>query len=242
MGAADGRTATRCCGRSPAAGRALSGAGAEPEGPGGGAGGRCRRDRGVRRRLGELLAEEHQLLDRREPGAVPAGRGRGAGAAACGCAATSPASSAAPTRARSRRRPWRGSPTRCIAMGCFEISLGDTIGVGTPRKTAAMLAAVTAEVPVGEPRHPRPRHLRPGAGQRADRLELGVRVVDSSVAGLGGCPYAKGAVGQCRHRGRGLHAGRHGRATGVDLDAVIEAGRGICATAWARNAARLAGL
>ena len=113
------------------------------------------------------------------------------------------------------------------AMGCFEISLGDTIGVGTPRKAAAMLAAVTAEVPVTA----LAMHAHDTYGQALANvltaLELGVRVVDSSVAGLGGCPYAKGASGNLATEDLVWMLDGMGVRTGVDLDAVIAAGRRI---------------
>ena len=84
-------------------------------------------------------------------------------------------------------------------MGCFEISLGDTIGVGTPRRTAAMLAAVMAELPVSA----LAIHAHDTYGQALANvltaLELGVRVVDSSVAGLGRLPLRQGRLGQPRH-------------------------------------------
>ena len=68
------------------------------------------------------------------------------------------------------------------------------------------------------PRHPRPRHLRPGARQRADRARAGRRVVDSSVAGLGGCPYAKGASGNVATEDVVYMLDGMGVRTGVDLD------------------------
>ena len=114
------------------------------------------------------------------------------------------------------------------AMGCFEISLGDTIGVGTPCKTAAMLAAVTADVPVTA----LALHAHDTYGQALANvltaLELGVAVVDSSVAGLGGCPYAKGASGNLATEDLVYLLDGMGVRTGVDLDAVIAAGAVIC--------------
>ncbi|HEY1720787.1 MAG TPA: hydroxymethylglutaryl-CoA lyase [Magnetospirillaceae bacterium] len=110
------------------------------------------------------------------------------------------------------------------AMGCAEISLGDTIGVGTPSQAKAMLHAVAQAVPM-------PRlavHFHDTYGQALANilacLEDGVRIVDSSVAGLGGCPYAKGASGNVGTEDvvymlRGL-----GMETGVDLDKLVEAG------------------
>ena len=80
-------------------------------------------------------------------------------------------------------------------MGCFEISLGDTIGVGTPETARAMFEAVAAEVPIGR----LAAHFHDTHGRALDNLravlELGVSVIDASVAGLGGCPYAPGAAG-----------------------------------------------
>jgi hydroxymethylglutaryl-CoA lyase len=115
------------------------------------------------------------------------------------------------------------------AMGCFEVSLGDTIGVGTPRKTAAMLEAVAAEVPVDA----LAIHAHDTYGQALANvltaLELGVHVVDSSVAGLGGCPYAKGASGNVATEDLLFMLEGMGVRTGADLDAVVRAGEAICA-------------
>ncbi|MDE2460245.1 MAG: hydroxymethylglutaryl-CoA lyase, partial [Gammaproteobacteria bacterium] len=81
------------------------------------------------------------------------------------------------------------------ALGCYEISLGDTIGVGTPIKAQRMLAAAATEVPMQK----LAVHFHDTYGQALANihacLELGVAVVDSSTSGLGGCPYAKGATG-----------------------------------------------
>ena len=78
---------------------------------------------------------------------------------------------------------------------CYEISLGDTIGIGTPCKAAAILAAVAAEVPMDA----LAVHFHDTRGQALANilacLELGVAVVDAAVSGTGGCPYAKGASG-----------------------------------------------
>ena len=126
------------------------------------------------------------------------------------------------------------------AMGCFEISLGDTIGVGTPRKAAAMLAAVTAEVPVTA----LAMHAHDTYGQALANvltaLELGVAVVDSSVAGLGGCPYAKGASGNLATEDLVWMLDGMGVRTGVDLDAVIAAGRRIGAVLGRAGGSRVA--
>lgn len=112
-------------------------------------------------------------------------------------------------------------------MGCFEVSLGDTVGVGTPKKVAAMLAAVTGELPVGS----LAIHAHDTFGQALANvltaLELGVAVVDSSVAGLGGCPYAEGASGNLATEDLLFMLDGMGVRTGVDLDAVVRAGEAI---------------
>jgi hydroxymethylglutaryl-CoA lyase len=117
---------------------------------------------------------------------------------------------------------------RLFAIGCFEVSLGDTIGVGTPKATAAMLQAVMANVPVTA----LAIHAHDTYGQALANvltaLELGVRVVDSSVAGLGGCPYARGASGNLATEDLVFMLDGMGVRTGADLDAVIRAGEAIC--------------
>ncbi|MCB1609690.1 MAG: hydroxymethylglutaryl-CoA lyase [Xanthomonadales bacterium] len=113
------------------------------------------------------------------------------------------------------------------ALGCYEISLGDTIGVGTPSKAKEMFQAVAAVVPAER----LAVHFHDTRGQALANiyacLEVGARAVDSSVAGLGGCPYARGATGNVATEdvvymleGMGLH-------TGVDLDALAAVGRWI---------------
>jgi isopropylmalate/homocitrate/citramalate synthase len=115
------------------------------------------------------------------------------------------------------------------AMGCYELSLGDTIGVGTPGKVRAMIEAVAREVPVGR----LAVHLHDTYGQALANLyaalELGVATADSSVAGLGGCPYAKGASGNVATEDVVYMLDGLGFETGVDLAQVFEAGRFICA-------------
>ena len=111
------------------------------------------------------------------------------------------------------------------AMGCYEISLGDTIGVGTPRKAADMLKAVAAEVPISA----LAVHFHDTYGQALANilacLELGVRVVDSAVSGAGGCPYAKGASGNVASEDVVYLLHGLGLRTGVDLDLLAETGR-----------------
>ena len=114
------------------------------------------------------------------------------------------------------------------AMGCYEISLGDTIGVGTPGKVKRMIEAVAREVPVPA----LAVHLHDTWGQALANLyaamELGVATADSSVAGLGGCPYAKGASGNVATEDVIYMLDGLGIETGVDLAKVFEAGRFIC--------------
>ena len=144
VGAADGRRG-RGDGAHPAqARRALPGADAEHEGLRGGARRRRRRGRGVRRGVGNVLAEEHQLLDRREPRARAPDLRRGGGARR---ARARLHLLRARLPVRGRRRSAHASPTSphaLHAMGAYEVSLGDTIGTGTAGKTQALLAAVRA--------------------------------------------------------------------------------------------------
>ena len=114
--------------------------------------------------------------------------------------------------------------TRLHAMGCYEISLGDTIGVGTPRKARAMLQAVAAEVPMAA----LAVHFHDTYGQAlaniATCLEEGVRVVDAAVAGTGGCPYARGASGNVASEDVIYMLHGMGMSTGVDLPALAATG------------------
>lgn len=111
------------------------------------------------------------------------------------------------------------------AMGCYEISLGDTIGVGTPAKARAMLRAVAAEVPMAA----LAIHFHDTYGQALANvlacLEDGVAVVDSAVSGAGGCPYAKGASGNVASEDVVYMLHGLGIRTGVDLPLLAETGR-----------------
>ncbi len=113
-------------------------------------------------------------------------------------------------------------------MGCYEISLGDTIGVGTARQIQTMLSTVATAVPMEK----LAVHFHDTWGQALANifaaLELGVASIDSSVAGLGGCPYAKGASGNVATEDVVYMLNGLGIDTGVDLDLVFEAGRYIC--------------
>ncbi len=124
--------------------------------------------------------------------------------------------------------------------GCYEISLGDTIGVGTPAKAKAMLAAVADEVPM----RALAVHFHDTRGQALANLyaclELGVAVVDASVAGLGGCPYAKGASGNVATEDVVYMLHGMGLETGVDLEALIETARWISGVLGREPASKLA--
>lgn len=117
---------------------------------------------------------------------------------------------------------------RLYDMGCYEVSLGDTIGVGTPGRTQEMLEVVARQVPIGK----LAGHYHDTYGQALANiyasLQLGVAVFDSSVAGLGGCPYAKGASGNVATEDVIYLLHGLGIATGVDLDSLIDAGELIC--------------
>ncbi|XP_017111392.1 hydroxymethylglutaryl-CoA lyase, mitochondrial [Drosophila elegans] len=113
-------------------------------------------------------------------------------------------------------------------MGCYEISLGDTIGVGTPGTMRRMLDAVTKAVPAKD----LAVHCHDTYGQALSNilvsLDYGIRVVDSSVSGLGGCPYAKGASGNAATEDVVYLLHGMGLSTGVNLDKLIQVGRYIC--------------
>ena len=113
------------------------------------------------------------------------------------------------------------------ALGCDEVSIGDTIGVARPEQVPEVVAAVGDRVPVERIA----LHLHDTGGRALDNvaagLEAGVRIFDSSAAGLGGCPFAPGAPGNVATEAlvRFLH--REGLETGVDPDAVERAGRSV---------------
>jgi hydroxymethylglutaryl-CoA lyase len=113
------------------------------------------------------------------------------------------------------------------AMGCYEVSLGDTIGVGTPAKARAMVEAVAVAVP----RERLAIHFHDTWGQALANilacLEAGIATVDSAVAGLGGCPYAKGASGNVASEDVIYMLDGLGIETGVDFAALAAAGRFI---------------
>jgi hydroxymethylglutaryl-CoA lyase len=110
-------------------------------------------------------------------------------------------------------------------LGCYEISLGDTIGIGTPAKARAMLAAVAEQVPMSA----LAVHFHDTRGQALANilacLELGVAVVDSAVSGVGGCPYARGATGNVASEDVVYMLQGMGIETGIDLQKLVETGR-----------------
>ncbi|MDK8462013.1 hydroxymethylglutaryl-CoA lyase [Marinobacter sp. SS13-12] len=124
-------------------------------------------------------------------------------------------------------------------MGCYEISLGDTIGVGTPLKAKRMLEAVAAEVPIEK----LAAHFHDTYGQALANLyavlEEGVAVIDSSVAGLGGCPYAKGASGNVATEDVLYLLNGLGIKTGVDLDKLVATGEWISAQLSRHNGSKV---
>ena len=118
---------------------------------------------------------------------------------------------------------------RLVAMGCYEVSLGDTIGTATPARVQAMIDKVGQTVPIER----LAVHFHDTYGQALANLlaalEKGVAVVDSSVAGLGGCPYAKGASGNAASEDVLYMLDGLGIRTGVDLQKLAAAGRFISA-------------
>jgi len=110
-----------------------------------------------------------------------------------------------------------------FALGCYEVSLGDTIGAGTPETVTAMLRAVLEAGPADR----LAGHYHDTGGRALENvaasLELGLRTFDAAVAGLGGCPYAPGAKGNvATERVAGLLAGE-GLETGLDREKLVEA-------------------
>jgi len=126
------------------------------------------------------------------------------------------------------------------AMGCYEISLGDTIGVGTPGKARAMLRAVADEVPMSA----LAVHFHDTYGQAlaniAVCLEQGVRVVDCAVAGTGGCPYARGASGNVASEDVVYMLHGMGFSTGIDLAALAAAGAWLATRLGRENGSKVA--
>ena len=110
-------------------------------------------------------------------------------------------------------------------MGCYEISLGDTIGQGRPETVDAMLTAVLGELPPER----LAGHYHDTAGRALANIDAslarGLRVFDAAVGGLGGCPYAPGAAGNVATEAVAAHLRVLGYETGLDPDVLDEAGR-----------------
>ena len=125
-------------------------------------------------------------------------------------------------------------------MGCYEISLGDTIGVGTPTKTAAMLSQVLNKIPLDKTAV----HFHDTYGQALANiliaLQYGITNIDSAVAGLGGCPYAKGASGNVATDDVVYMLNGMGIECGVDLQALIKAGNKIVSALGKSNQSKVA--
>lgn len=117
-----------------------------------------------------------------------------------------------------------------IAMGCYEVSLGDTIGVGTPLKAQTMIKTVAEQVPIEQ----LAVHYHNTYGQALANiyasLELGISTVDSAVAGLGGCPYALGASGNVATEDLVYMLEGLGINCGVNLEKLIRTGNTLCQT------------
>ena len=129
---------------------------------------------------------------------------------------------------------------RLLDLGCYEVSLGETIGTATPGRVQAMLRAVMEVVP----RENLAVHLHDTYGQALANLmaalEVGIAVADSSVAGLGGCPYAKGATGNVASEDVLYLLSGLGIQTGVDLQKLAAAGRFISAELGREPASKVA--
>ncbi len=125
-------------------------------------------------------------------------------------------------------------------MGCYEVSLGDTTGVGTPGSITRVIEAVAEKVSI----HRLAVHLHDTYGQALANiyaaLQMGIDVVDSSVAGLGGCPYAKGASGNVATEDLVYMLNGLGIEHGVDLDKLIETGWFITEQLGRNNGSKVA--
>jgi len=124
--------------------------------------------------------------------------------------------------------------------GCYEISLGDTIGVGTPEKTKALLARVSESIPIES----LAVHFHDTYGQALANiyaaLQMGISTIDSSVAGLGGCPYAKGASGNVATEDVIYMLNGMSINTDINLDKLIDAGDYISQYLKRQNGSKVA--
>jgi hydroxymethylglutaryl-CoA lyase len=208
-------------------GRALLGADAQHEGPGGRAAFQAGRDRGLRGGQRGLQPAQHQLLHCRKHRALRAGGGGGAGqghlrarrglSVAVGCPYEG---EIAPARVEMVARLMK-------EIGVQHLGVADTIGVGTPRKVQAAMEAALKHYALDDISG----HFHDTYGQALPNtlacLEMGIWQYDSSVAGLGGCPYAKGATGNVATEDVVYMLHGMGIDTGIDLDKLIDAGKYI---------------
>jgi hydroxymethylglutaryl-CoA lyase len=145
--------------------------------------------------------------------------------------------------------PYQGEVTPAAAAevawalfesGCYEVSLGDTIGTGTPEKTKAMIETVARRVPIKK----LAGHYHDTYGMAAANiyasLQMGVNVFDTAVGGLGGCPYAKGASGNVATEDVVWLLNGLGIASGVDLDKLVDTAVWICAQLGRAPASKVA--
>jgi len=125
-------------------------------------------------------------------------------------------------------------------MGCYEVSMADTIGVGTPVSVVRMFEETKKVVPVEK----LGAHMHDTYGQALANifaaLQCGVAVIDSSVAGLGGCPYAKGATGNVATEDVVYMLDGMGIKHGVNMDKLLEASRYISHALGRENSSRAA--
>ena len=129
-----------------------------------------------------------------------------------------------PVRRRRRARAGRRRCGALLEMGVFEVAVSDTIGIAHPGQIAEVLDAVPTRVPLAGGAA-LPRHARHGAGQRAGRACIGVTTFDAPPAGLGGCPYAPGAAGNLATEDLIYMLDGLGIETGVSLPGVVAASR-----------------
>ena len=127
-----------------------------------------------------------------------------------------------------------------LDMGCYEISLGDTIGIGTPARFDELLNLLMQTIPASK----LAVHCHDTYGQALANIYTslghGIRVIDSSVAGLGGCPYAEGATGNVATEDVVYMLHGLGYETGIDIDKLIDAGNFISAALERKNGSRAA--
>jgi hydroxymethylglutaryl-CoA lyase len=129
---------------------------------------------------------------------------------------------------------------RLLDMGCYEVSLGDTIGVGTPETTAALLSELLSKISADK----LAMHMHDTYGQALANilisLQMGISVIDSAVAGLGGCPYANGASGNVASEDLIYMLNGMGIEHGVDLDKLLIAGNTISIALNRANGSKVA--